>query len=455
MLCSVEFVCYAVAVFAGLAHVLGKALMSLCSPKFSTAGVSPPAWGSAKKVHTVAVVSVSALVEGEKIHQQQQSQQSGNKDASGQQLVLAAPPSPPVLVLPAFKKNGENGTDQEQMATKAARGRPPRLVIPPVPVVVARAGVDPFGEAGGGRETDVATETEVKGEGFCLASRRGVRHAMEDGYGVITHHKIGSSQLAFYGVYDGHGGRAAVDFVADRLDKNVVTAVSTAAAAASTTRSTSRHQASSPSPSQQCLEEDDVMAAIRAAYLTTDSEFLSQGVRGGACAATALVKDGELYVSNVGDCRAVLGSRRGVAIALTSDQTPGREDERLRIESSGGYVSCGGSGVWRVQDSLAVSRAFGDAGVKPWVTCEPETTRLRLTADCRFLVLASDGLWCKVSNQEAVDAVAAAASTATVASTDVCKELVAMARCRGSRDDITVMVVDLQRFLPVEPSQVQ
>jgi protein phosphatase 1L len=76
---------------------------------------------------------------------------------------------------------------------------------------------------------------------------------------------------AFYGVYDGHGGRAAVDFVADKLGKNVV-----AAAAAATTMS--RHQAAgSSSPSQQRREEeDDVTAAIRAAYLTTDSEFLSQ-----------------------------------------------------------------------------------------------------------------------------------------------------------------------------------
>uniref|UniRef100_A0A0E0DG94 protein-serine/threonine phosphatase n=1 Tax=Oryza meridionalis TaxID=40149 RepID=A0A0E0DG94_9ORYZ len=425
MLCGVEILCSVVAV---VARVLGRALMTICSPKFSTAGLigSPTtAWGGGGAKT--------------KVHVESEKQQ------------LPPPPSPPALVLPAFKRNC---TDQEQRApatsTKAARGRPPRLVIPAAaPVAVARGGVDPFG----GRETDVATETEVKGEGFCLASRRGVRHAMEDGYGVITHHKIeGGSQLAFYGVYDGHGGRAAVDFVADKLGKNVV-----AAAAAATTMS--RHQAAgSSSPSQQRREEeDDVTAAIRAAYLTTDSEFLSQGVRGGACAATALVKDGELYVSNVGDCRAVLGSRGGVATALTSDHTPGREDERLRIESTGGYVSCGGSGVWRVQDSLAVSRAFGDAGVKQWVTCEPETARVSLTADgdCRFLVLASDGLWCKVSNQEAVDAVAAAAAAGggsgvhVAGSTDPCKELVAMARSRGSRDDITVMVVDLQPFLPV------
>uniref|UniRef100_A0A453HH08 protein-serine/threonine phosphatase n=1 Tax=Aegilops tauschii subsp. strangulata TaxID=200361 RepID=A0A453HH08_AEGTS len=34
-----------------------------------------------------------------------------------------------------------------------------------------------------------------------------------------------SSLQAFYGVYDGHGGRAAVDFVSDHLGKNVVAAV--------------------------------------------------------------------------------------------------------------------------------------------------------------------------------------------------------------------------------------
>lgn len=62
---------------------------------------------------------------------------------------------------------------------------------------------------------------------------------------------------AFYGVYDGHGGRAAVDFVADKLGKNVVAALAR----------------------EEDDEKDDVdavVAAIRAAYLTTDSEFLSQ-----------------------------------------------------------------------------------------------------------------------------------------------------------------------------------
>ena len=45
------------------------------------------------------------------------------------------------------------------------------------------------------------------------------------------------------------------------------------------------------------------------------------------------MKDGDLYVANLGDCRAVL-SRDGVATAVTSDHTAARSDERARIESS-------------------------------------------------------------------------------------------------------------------------
>jgi len=60
-------------------------------------------------------------------------------------------------------------------------------------------------------------------------------------------------------------------------------------------------------------------------------------VRSGACAATVLVRDGELVAANVGDCR-VVASRNGVAEALTSDHRAGREDERTRIEKSVSFL---------------------------------------------------------------------------------------------------------------------
>ena len=54
------------------------------------------------------------------------------------------------------------------------------------------------------------------------------------------------------------------------------------------------------------------------------------------------------------------------------------------------------NGVWRVQDSLAISRAIGDISMKEWIISEPEIKRLHLTSDCEFLIIASDGLWEKV-----------------------------------------------------------
>jgi serine/threonine protein phosphatase PrpC len=52
---------------------------------------------------------------------------------------------------------------------------------------------------------------------------------------------------------------------------------------------------------------------------------------------------------------------------------------------------------------LAVSRAIGDHCLRPYVIPEPELLLVERCAQDEVLVLASDGLWDVVSNQEAVD----------------------------------------------------
>lgn len=79
-------------------------------------------------------------------------------------------------------------------------------------------------------------------------------------------------------------------------------------------------------------EDDDMEEAVKLGYLTTDSEFLKEDIRGGSCCVTALIRNGNLIISNAGDCRAVI-CRGGTAEALTSDHRPSREDERDRIEA--------------------------------------------------------------------------------------------------------------------------
>lgn len=48
-------------------------------------------------------------------------------------------------------------------------------------------------------------------------------------------------------------------------------------------------------------------------------------------------------------------------------------------------------GAPRVEGRLAVSRAFGDKALKPFVSAEPDVTCLEITDDCEFLIMASDG----------------------------------------------------------------
>lgn len=111
---------------------------------------------------------------------------------------------------------------------------------------------------------------------------------------------------AFFGVFDGHGGNKASEFASNNMEKNIRDEVRKG--------------------SGEGIEE-----AVRKGYLATDAEFLKEDSSGGACCATALIRNGELVVSNAGDCRVVM-SRGGVAEALTVDHRPSRKDEKERIE---------------------------------------------------------------------------------------------------------------------------
>uniref|UniRef100_A0A6N2MBN1 PPM-type phosphatase domain-containing protein n=1 Tax=Salix viminalis TaxID=40686 RepID=A0A6N2MBN1_SALVM len=297
--------------------------------------------------------------------------------------------------------------DRGKGATKLKK-RPGRLLVPEYCPKVEFSQVD--------RKLE-NKEFEVRGRDFCLASKKGRREIMEDGYGTIID-ILGDAKQAFFAVIDGHGGRAAAEYVAENLGKNIVKGLQNVG----------------------CKEDGKLEEAIRGGYLVTDSEFLSQGVSSGACAASVLLKDGELHAANVGDCRVVL-SRNGIADVLTNDHRASREDERLRIENSGGFLHCR-NGIWRVHGSLAVSRAIGDRHLKEWIISEPEIKRVPLTSDCQFLIIASDGLWDKVDEQEAVDVILRENN-----SVESCKKLVDKSFSRGNMDDITVMVINLQNFV--------
>ena len=83
----------------------------------------------------------------------------------------------------------------------------------------------------------------------------------------------------------------------------------------------------------------------------------------------------------------------------TPDQRPTREDERVRINEAGGRVLKARDGSARVEGILAVTRAFGNAGIKSLVKAVPEIFEFPIEK-CKTVVLCSDGVTEVLSTEE-------------------------------------------------------
>ncbi|XWS50381.1 hypothetical protein CRYUN_Cryun12cG0083200 [Craigia yunnanensis] len=268
-----------------------------------------------------------------------------------------------------------------------------------------------------------------------LLSVIGRRREMEDAVKVELGFMVkGEEKFDFYGVYDGHGGSRVAEECKERLHKVLMEIVedNNEGSGIDWGRTTER-----------CFEKMD-----------------EEGNRGrlgeemvGSTAVVAVVGNRRLVVANCGDSRAVL-SRGGVAVALSFDHKPDRPDELERVEAAGGRVI-----NWnghRVLGVLATSRSIGDQYLKPFVTCKPEVTVRELTNRDEFLILASDGLWDVISNEIACRVVRRCLngqirrkSLENIVNENRASEaaavLVELAIVRGSKDNISVIVVELRK----------
>ncbi|XP_076904301.1 putative protein phosphatase 2C 76 [Bidens hawaiensis] len=251
------------------------------------------------------------------------------------------------------------------------------------------------------------------------SSFRGKRASMEDFYDVKTC-KINGQTVCLFGIFDGHGGSRAAEYLKENLFKNL-------------------------------MNHPEFMTntklAISETYQQTDSEFLELGKDmfrdDGSTASTAVLVGNHLYVANVGDSRTVI-SKGGKAIPLSDDHKPNRSDERKRIENAGGVVMW--AGTWRVGGVLAMSRAFGNRMLKQFVVAEPEIQEQELDEEFELLVLASDGLWDVVPNEDAVSLALLEEEPESAA-----RKLVETAFSRGSADNITCIVVRFYHDKSTEP----
>lgn len=188
--------------------------------------------------------------------------------------------------------------------------------------------------------------------------------------------------------------------------------------------------------SGSCKDEPQMFAIWKESHLRAfkfmDKELKLHPALDCFCSGTTavtIVKQGqELVIANVGDSRAIMGTmtddKRLMAVQLTVDLKPNLPKEEERISQCGGRVYALEDEpevhrVWLPDDDspgLAMARAFGDLCLKDFgVIAVPEVTYRRLTNRDQFIVLATDGVWDVLSNQEVVSIVSSAPSRATAA----------------------------------------
>ncbi|AAF21151.1 protein phosphatase 2C (AtP2C-HA); 19519-17666 [Arabidopsis thaliana] len=309
-------------------------------------------------------------------------------------------------------------------------------------------------------------------------SIQGNRSEMEDAFAVSPHflklpikmlmgdHEGMSPSLThltghFFGVYDGHGGHKVADYCRDRLHFALAEEIERIKDELCKRNTGEGRQVQWDKVFTSCFltVDGEIEGKIGRAVVGSSDKVLeavaSETV--GSTAVVALVCSSHIVVSNCGDSRAVL-FRGKEAMPLSVDHKPDREDEYARIENAGGKVI-----QWqgaRVFGVLAMSRSIGDRYLKPYVIPEPEVTFMPRSREDECLILASDGLWDVMNNQEVCEIarrrilmwhkkngappLAERGKGIDPACQAAADYLSMLALQKGSKDNISIIVIDLK-----------
>ncbi|RNF25682.1 putative protein phosphatase 2C [Trypanosoma conorhini] len=276
-----------------------------------------------------------------------------------------------------------------------------------------------------------------------VGSLQGLRPTMEDEHFLRLNAAVAAGQpVSLLGILDGHCGRRVAELASKHVPDNFIA-----------------HSALGENNALAFVES--IIQADRAIFHalgkgTCGGTGASCGSGGGSTLIAAAVHGRMLYVACLGDARAVLYDGN-TTIPMSEDHKPTTKREHTRILQCGGFVQFG-----RVCGILAVSRALGDyefkfngnrfiANRELMVSNVADVRQINLTDSSKFLLLACDGLWDVVENEEATQFVRDFLSyTPDVGSSpeatkralnNCCQKLAEFAVDRGSTDNVSVMLL--------------
>jgi serine/threonine protein phosphatase PrpC len=265
----------------------------------------------------------------------------------------------------------------------------------------------------------------------------------------------------FFGVYDGHGGDGVANYLKDNLFQHFMS----------------------------CLETLKTKKEVFESSFRQAEECALQQAKSGSTAVAVYVGKKNMHIAWVGDSRALVVKDNAEIRFVTQDHDLKNKSEWDRVTEAKGLIfrettKCGIECPWRI-NCLEMTRSIGDKWAKgkdlfqpvkmcpqpfrqvkniatfaqqwpdqmlpnPWklqplegqVIADPEYAEIPLEEENRWLILATDGLWKVVENEQASSLVKEKADGSNSVGS-LAKILVGEAISKGSNDNITVLVIDL------------
>lgn len=235
------------------------------------------------------------------------------------------------------------------------------------------------------------------------AESLGKRPTMEDACAILGN--FAGPDTQFYGVFDGHSGCEASIYSMYSLP---------------------------PLIAKRYFPGSNMNDILRESFAELNETILKDYPWSGTTAAVAVISDNFLTTANVGDSRIILISPDGHAERLSYDHRISDPTERDAVLSRGGIIQDN-----RLNGYLNLSRTLGDGEFANFLSAEPCIRQIN-RVDGMKLIIACDGVWDSLTDQQAADIFIEHTVPGEAA-----RAIQAAAMRNGSDDNITVICVNL------------
>ena len=256
-----------------------------------------------------------------------------------------------------------------------------------------------------------AKNSPVTSYGYSQNQNASHRSYMEDEGRVIENFNGDPNKILFL-LFDGHGGGQVSKFLQEHFHEYM----------------------------KKMLPFNDYFLGFTKLFRVVDEDVQKLNCPNTGATGTAVfiekdkkTKQRTLYCANVGDSRCILINKKGT-MRMSYDDRVADQKESQRILNSGGIIFQG-----RVYGQLMLSRSFGDWSLKTFgVTVDPHVTKIVLNEDDLYCVIASDGIWDVIKDEDCMALVNMKFNTGELSKCVLNESLK-----RGSLDNLSCFVISL------------